>query len=198
MLYGPLLLGVAAVPGHDLPRAVLLGGVVGCLFIAQDCVRARGPASARFYRSTAGKIVGVCALALTGPTAVLVEGGPLLLAALVYVTSVMFFTGGVLSVEAILVGVRIGTVEAIRDRWQIGRAVVLHHAVLAALVMALFALRNPAAFAASIAIAPALVRTRVDWTRYGSKPVLKQIGLRETAIAVWFVCLAAIALRRAL
>lgn len=190
-----LICGAALLARMRSPTLAAIGLIAGALCAVMVAL-SRRPVRKRFERTIRGEAAAVLGLSLTGPAAVLVARGSDTLAACVYFDSVLFFLGGVLSVEAILAGVRQFPMETLRSRFQVMWMVVADH-ILLLIAAALLWARNPAGIAALIAVVPAILRVCWDWRRLGEMPKsLRRIGVRETLIAVWFVVFSAAALHR--
>jgi hypothetical protein len=82
------------------------------------------------------------------------------------------------------------------SRWRVGRQVLLYHAVLGLLLLALPSVIAPrAALLVIAAFAPALVRAVYGVARLsGAVPSFRRVGLLESAYAAWFAVLMSMAL----
>ena len=185
--------GALLVFGYGYTDLVWTGGL-GTLLIGRQL--ATGLASGkRVDRSVLGEVLSVGGLALTGSAACVVATGRLdLLAACVWIAFWTKYVSGIYNVK-MLVGAT--KARAAAGRWQVGRGLLIYHAVLlTAVVAASVALGWPVGGLVAMAYLPLFLRAFYGWWRLsGWAPKLKTIGLLELCYTLWFVIFASAALR---
>ncbi|MBI4551187.1 MAG: YwiC-like family protein [Candidatus Latescibacteria bacterium] len=156
------------------------------------------PSRKRLDRSQWGETLAVGALALTAPAAyVVARGGLDPIAWSIWAACVLYFSSGIFYVNMLLSAARIRGEFDARDRWRVGRDLVVYHVLLILVVGgASLAIGGWAAPLAALAYVPVLVRAFWGWATLSNElPPLTRVGLREVAYTLWFTGVFVAALR---
>jgi hypothetical protein len=147
------------------------------------------PMRNKLARAQWSEMVGMTALTLTAPGAYIAAGGALDgMAVCLWVACAMFFGSGVLHVRMLLFAAKEKAELTNADRWRLGRANLIYHALL---IVAVFFSVSHLSFRPAMLVwlgfLPVLVRA-VDGTISLSHetPSFKKCGLVETGYALWF------------
>jgi hypothetical protein len=190
----PLLLSGAGLPLLGLAAAA------GLLFGIRSSLAARR----RMDRSQWGELLGVGALALTGPACAWIQPGhQTSVAWLAWAGCTLFFGSGVFYVKMLLAVARWWKARGIpgdsrrpTGSWACVRDSVLYHGLVLACAAGLAYSRGWAGVALAAGFAPVVVRAFVGAARLSPRlPSLKAVGILETTYALWFTVFFAAGLR---
>jgi hypothetical protein len=147
------------------------------------------PGRRRLDRSQWGEVLGVGALALTGPAAYAVATGKLNVTAwLIWAFCTLYFSSSIFYVKMWLAAARVKTGWNAQTKRRVSRVNLLYHALLTAIVvMTAGAFGGLAGIALACAFAPVLIRAFLGSASLVNKlPNLRRVGMRETLYALSF------------
>lgn len=181
-----------------------VGAIAAILFAAHAALSAvRGPV--RFDRTMGGELLGVCGLTLTGPAAYIAGGGhPGPDAWRLWALCALFFGSGVVYVKTAMAAASAARAAGIATalplplpmRILVGRAHIAYHMCMAvSMYLGARALGGVPGAMVAVAFIPALVRAASGWAGLqAGMPRFREVGRRETVLAVWFTLFASLAL----
>ena len=179
---------------HGLVELVWIGFPAALLFGWQLWLRQK--ARKRLNHSRLSEIAAIAVFALTAPAVHIAARGELAPQAWwLWTACVLFFTSSVFYVRMQVDAARRKNGLSLAARWQVGRELLLYHALLIAILALLF-LRAEAAGLIALACAPALLRALWGWARLSTRlPSLKRVGVGEILYSLWFAAWLVVAMR---
>jgi hypothetical protein len=165
-----------------------LAGVAVFVFVLHALVL-KLPMRNKLARAQWSELIGMTALTLTAPGAYIAAGGALdSMALCLWATCSLFFGSGVLHVRMQLFAAKEKAELTAADRWRLGRANLIYHALLIVTVFSSVShLSTRPALLVWLGFLPVLMRA-VEGTISLSHiaPSFKKCGLIETGYALWF------------
>ena len=179
---------------HGLVELVWIGFPAALLFGWQLWLRQK--ARKRLNHSRVSEIAAIAVFSLTAPAVQIAARGTFAQEAWwLWAACVLFFSSSVFYVRMLVDAARRREGLSLTARWQVGRELLLYHALLIVVLGALF-FRIETSWLIALAYAPVLVRALWGWVGLSNRlPSLKRVGIGEILYSLWFAAWLVAALR---